>query len=142
MWFAASQTRCRLGDRAVKLPGSRRPYWRRRLAAGGRTGADAMMTLWDLHPAEPDVVASWDTDPRTVAASWPGDDPGDDSAEALDEVYEQFYPSDGRAARELEKREQRRAREAAQFNRSAHHHDKLLASGPGDDNDFRMLFGE
>ena len=140
MWFAASQVDAMVDGaiRAGKTPGWRRAYWRRRLAAGGRTGADALMTLWDLHPAEPDVVASWDTDPRTVAASWPGDD----SAEALDEAYEQFYPSDGRAARELEKREQRRGREAARFNRSAHQHDNLLASGPGDDNDFRMLFGE
>ena len=75
-----------------RIPPWRAGYFRARLAAGGPVGGQAVATLVSLTPAPPDVVASWDRQPRAAA------DPthiGDDDE---DELYRTLYPTDEQAA--------------------------------------------
>jgi hypothetical protein len=52
-----------------KIPSWRAGFYRARIVAGGEQGAHAVTTLLQLAPARPDVIASWDRDPRARAAA-------------------------------------------------------------------------
>ena len=124
-------------QRGGKFPPSRRDHWLLEVAAGGQRGAQAITDLVRLVSAD-DVTR----------ASWPGDADADDSAGALGDLYEALYPGPERSARELDRRERAREREAARFNRSQHQADNTLslAAAPdpaaSDDQLYTALFGE
>jgi hypothetical protein len=69
--------------------------------AGGPAAAQAVTTLLELTPAGPDVVASWDRDPRTRRARAGAEAPG---ALTDDELYARMYPTGEQAAVWAERR--------------------------------------
>jgi hypothetical protein len=95
-----------------RIPPWRRGYWLGRIAAGGRVAGEAVTQLVMLSPATPDVVASWDRDPRTRrTAAWAAGPQVSDQ-----DLYDRLYPRDEIAAVWAERRDrdaQRRAARAA-----------------------------
>jgi hypothetical protein len=100
-----------------RTPPWRAPYWRDRLMAGGRAGAEAITTLIQLTPAPPDIAAAWDRDPRTVAAGSPAAGP------TPDQVYDALYPAGEAAAADAGRRSQ-----AAAGTGAPHH--EVIDHGP------------
>jgi hypothetical protein len=101
-----------------RTPPWRRGYWLGRIAAGGRAAGEAVTQLVQFTPAPPDVVASWDRDPRTRRARAGGRVAAAGSPHPTDdELYASLYPTNELAAVWAERRardQQRRAQAAGQ----------------------------
>lgn len=86
--------------------------------AGGEQGAHAVTTLLQLTPVRPDVIASWDRDPRAQAAAAK-------SEPTETEIWDALYPDDPTAAAETERVLREQAKRARRFNDSQGYDNEL-----------------
>lgn len=98
-----------------RTPPWRRNYWLGRIMAGGPVAAQAVTQLVQLAPASPDVIASWDRDPRTRRARAGGLATAGPPQPSDDELYSALHPTNELAAVWVERRardQERRAQAA------------------------------
>jgi hypothetical protein len=109
-----------------RIPRWRAPYYRQRLQAGGFLAGRTVTTLLAMTPAPPDVIASWDRDPRTASAA------SGAAAEGLtdEQVYALLYPTDEAVAAEQERRACESARTAQKYTGPGPYDNTLTAGAP------------